>query len=320
MAMPYRKVDNSRAARPINATPRRRGPRGSPPPAKPPSASERFRELDRYRIEREWKRYEGTAQRDLFRELRSRFLDRHRAPGSWTLEVGPGPGRFSAGIGTPIATRVLVDLSIETLRFAHEHLGKGARPGQYRFLRADGLHLPFSPGRFSEVVALGNSLGFTGNSAPLLFQRLLESAAPSGVIIVEIAPGPGERSRYLRRLPPGAVGRLFEAPASVVRSRIEREGFVTEPSKPADRHGFRRLSTEEVVGWFSVAHCTVSETLAVAPATGVDSVRIEAVQRAPKAWSRLIEVEEALGRLSARQRSAAAVLIAARAPPAEGED
>lgn len=287
------------------------------PSSDAPPAFERFRQLDQYRVEREWKRYEGTAQRDLFRELRSRFLARHRAPGQWTLEVGPGPGRFSAGVGSPTATHILVDLSIEMLRFAREHLGKGARSGRYGFLRANGIRLPFPPQRFSEVVSLGNTLGFAGNAAPLLFNRLCESVVPSGILILEIAPRSGERSRYLRRLPPRAAGRLFEAPVSVVRARIEREGFDPAPSDPDDKHRFRRIRNEELVEWMTVARWTVLETLAVAPVSGLDPERIQAVQRIPKAWAHLIEVEEGLGRLPARQVSAAAVLVAARAPPAE---
>jgi ubiquinone/menaquinone biosynthesis C-methylase UbiE len=283
-------------------------------------AFERFLELDRYRVEREWKRYEGTAQRDLFRELRSRFLDRHRALGPWTLEVGPGPGRFSAGVGSPTATHVLVDLSMEMLRFSREHLGKGSRPGRYEFLRANGIQLPFPPRQFSEVVALGNALGFADESASTLLNRLAAAVSPSGTLIVEIAPSPGEESRYLRRLPPRAVGRLFEAPVSVVRARIEREGFVPAPSEWREGHRFRRVQTDEILQWMAKEGWTVAETLAVAPASGLQPERIQAVQDDPKAWSHLIETEEDLGRIPARQVTAAAVLVAARSPPAEEID
>ncbi|MFZ0892070.1 MAG: methyltransferase domain-containing protein [Thermoplasmata archaeon] len=286
------------------------------PPEAPP-AYERFRELDRYRVEREWRRYEGTPQRDLFRELRSRFLDRHRALGPRTLDVGPGPGRFSAGVGSSTATHVLADLSLEMLRYARGHLGKGERAGRYDYIRADGIRVPFPPHRFSEVVALGNTLGFAEESASRLLESLAECVAASGTLILEIAPSSGERSRYLRRLPARAVGRLFEAPVSVIQSRIEREGFDPVPSDPGDRHRFRRLKSEEIREWMTDSGLTVEESLAVAPASGLESDRIQAVQKNPKAWAHLIELEERLGRIPARQLSAAAVLVAARAPPAE---
>ncbi len=295
---------------------RSRGSRGGGTDESISKAPDRFRRLDRYRVEREWKRFEGTPQRDLFRELRQRFLDRHRTPGHWTLEVGPGPGRFSPAIGTVTSIRLLADLSTEMLRFARGHLRVGFPNERFEFLRADGRSPPFREHRVSEVVALGNSLGFAGqSSSSQLLERLAECAAPEGLLILEIAPGSGERSRYLHRLPPTAVGRLFEAPVSAIQARIEREGFDHAPPAQAKRHGFQRFRVEELTSWLSTRRWNVLEVLAVAPALGLEPARVQSVQRLPKAWSHLLEIEEELGREAARQGYAAAVLLAARAPP-----
>src|SRR5579864_6312733 len=51
-------------------------------------ARDRFRTLDSYRAAREWLRYEGTPQRELFRELRRRFIERHTRLAGWVVDVG----------------------------------------------------------------------------------------------------------------------------------------------------------------------------------------------------------------------------------------
>jgi hypothetical protein len=50
--------------------------------------------------------------------------------------------------------------------------------------------------------------------------------------------------------------------------------------------------------------------MAVAPALGADADRVAAVAASPKAWSRLLELEEQLGREADRWAGAAAVLMA----------
>ncbi|NNN17911.1 MAG: class I SAM-dependent methyltransferase, partial [Thermoplasmata archaeon] len=181
-------------------------------------ARERFREVDSYRADREWNRYEGTPQRDLFRELRERFLDRHRADAPWVLEIGPGPGRFTHRIGSEESRRVLIDLSDVMLRRARsspsDRTGERYSPDP---VRGDGFRPPVRSGAFGEVTALGNVLGFAPEPFPDSLQRLAKSAAPRAKLLLEIMPGTGERSRYLARLPPRAVGRLLRSPVRAVR-------------------------------------------------------------------------------------------------------
>jgi SAM-dependent methyltransferase len=279
---------------------------GRPSPA---SATERFRTLDRYRVEREWKRYEGTPQRDLFRELRARFLQRHRPDDGWAVDVGSGPGRFADALGGAPPRRVLLDLSAEMLRAARTRTSERALAPA--LVRGDGAEAPFPAGRFAQVVALGNPLGFAGESSDRLFASLRSLVAPGGTLVLEIVCGPGERSRYLGRLPPGAVRRLLAAPVNLVRTRAEREGFRREPHESRAGSGFRRHSAAEVLETLRSDQFRPTEVLSVAPGLGADAERIAAVRPDPLAWLRLLELEEQIGRAVSRRSAAAALLIAA---------
>jgi SAM-dependent methyltransferase len=288
--------------------------------SEPPSrdARARFLATDGYRAAREWARYEGTPQRDLFRQLRVRFLQRHAVDGGWALDVGAGPGRFTPFVGGPTSRRIALDLARAMLEEIPRHLPAGGPvpAASLRRVQGDSLFPPFPPGGFGEVAVLGNTLGFAGDRSERILDRCEGLVAPGGTLVVEIAPGPGERSRYLKRLPPGAVGRLFEAPPLAVIPRIEREGFTRDPVRH-DAGAFRRWTTDELVRRWAPRGWTAVEVLSVAPGLGSDNARASEVSLRPRAWRHLLEVEETIGRREERWPAAAAVLLAARRDPSK---
>jgi len=289
----------------------RPGPRSTAPT---PSPHARFLRQGRDRAEREWARYEGTAQRDLFRLLRERFLARHAVSSGWTLDVGAGPGRFAPLVGRGGARPIALDLSLEMLRRTERARGSGTRTPEVERVRGDALRLPFPDGTFSEVALLGNTLGFEADAGERLLDSVESRLAPGGCLLVEAAPGPGERSRYLARLPPSAVRRLLAAPPPLVASRLRSEGYSVEPVRHRTE-AFRRWSAPQLIGRWEGQGWTVDEVTAVAPALGADPERLSEAAKDPRAWARLLELEELIGRQPARWAKAAAVLLAARAPP-----
>jgi len=311
------KSDRPRRRTPRAPRTRDRGPAPTPDAgAQRRSPRERFLATNRYRAEREWQRYEGTPQRDLFRQLRVRFLLRHAVDGAWALDVGAGPGRFTPFVGGPSARRVALDLAGPMLEAIPKHLAACA-PECLRTLervRGDSLRPPFRPRTFGEVAVLGNTLGFAGERGLELLSECEELVAPGGTLVVEIAPGPGERSRYLERLPPRAVGRLLIAPSRALVPRIAREGFLAEPVRH-DNPSFRRWDAGVVIRRWESLGWEPLEVLAVAPALGPDNARSAEVQLQPRAWGHLLEIEEALGRREERWPLAAAVLLSARRGP-----
>jgi SAM-dependent methyltransferase len=179
---------------------------------------------------------------------------------------------------------------------------------------ADALSAPFPDRSFGSVAALGNLLGFASEKSDRLMESLVRLVGPGGTFLLEVAPGPGEYSRYLRRLPARSVARLLRSPSRAVALRIVREGFGEEPHRKKAAEAFRRIDPVALETTLASRGFRVSEILAVAPALGPDGERATAVRTDPKAWAHLLEVEEALGRERERWNAAAAVLVAAIAP------
>ncbi len=292
---------------------RREPTRRSPRVSVPGSARDRFRSLDAYRVDREWRRYEGNPLRDLFRELRVRFLQRHRPHGAgWSLEVGPGPGRFTPWIGSEAGRRVLLDLSRGMLARARD-LVEGAALRVPDLVLGDGLAPPFRADRFHQVTALGNILGFAEEHASRLLEQLLELVSPGGTVLLETAPGSGERSRYLTRFPPSTLPRILVSPLSLLVSRVNNEGFEPLRAEPG-KGGFRRMTEPELLERLAARGFDVVEAAAVAPCLGRAPERLPAVQADPAAWEGLLRLEENLGRVPGRRAHASALLVAAVRP------
>jgi len=296
----------------VRSEPKRRPPSG---PDSAPSPAERFRKADSYRAHREWQRYEGTGQRDLYRELRERFLLRHAVDRGWVLDLGSGPGRFLPFAGRGVSRRVALDLSREMLSLVPDAWVASGSPGAVpdRVL-GNALRPPFDRDRWAEVVALGNTLGFAGKEADRMLERAEELVTPGGTLLIEVAPASGERSRYLARLPSSSVARLLRAPLRAVLGRLDREGFRAEPARRATMDSFRRFAVTELQDRWQRTGWEVLETVAVAPLLGPDPVRSAAVRADEKAWSRLLDLEEEVGRRPARWEEAAAVLLSVHRP------
>lgn len=280
----------------------------------PPSSRHRFLAADRYRVEREWLRYEGTPQRDLFRELRERFLLRHATGTGWAVDLGSGPLRFTPLLGGEHARCVALDLSAAMLRQGPVPANLADRWPIER-VQGDAVRPPLRPHHFATVGLLGNALGFAGSESIDLLSSALSLVAPGGRVLIEIAPGPGEHSRYLARLPEGAVGRLLRSPPPLVGRRIRAEGFLEDPPRRVEPGTFARWDPRDLATELVRRGFAVEETLSVAPALGSDPTRVAAARGDPKAWARLLELEESLGRDPERWPRAAAVLVAAALPP-----
>lgn len=284
-----------------------------PVPPAAPAPRERFLATDPYRANREWARYEGTPQRDLFRELRRRFLARWAVADGWAIDVGSGPGRFTPFLGGGPSRRVAFDLSPAMLRRVPAP-GTATADGPYpevHRVRGDALRPPFSADGFAEVASVGNTLGFAGADVARMLDSVEALVAPGGTLVVELAPGPGERSGYLHRLPASSVARLLRVPPAALVPRILRGPFLPETVRHRPE-GFERLRAPALHDRWLARGWQLLETAAIAPCLGADPERIARVRSDPKAWDHLLAVEEAVGRDPGRWGTAAAVLTAVR--------
>lgn len=299
---------------PLSRTPLRERyhePRSGPAAGGPSTGRRRFLGWDEYRVEREWRRYEGTPLRDLYRQLRERFLDRHRPvePGR-SLDVGAGPGRFTELVGHSADRYAVLDLSQAMLtRFRAVTVATSLSGAD--LVRGDAVKPPFRPRNFHRVALLGNVVGFAESDAPTLLERAAELVSAHGLLLTECSAGSGERSTYLHRLPPGAVARLLAAPVRAVLPRVAREGFGPVRGRSPEGSHFRRIAVSEIADLLRSSGFEIRETMAVAPCLGNDAGRLSVVRSNPTAWEHLLELEETIGHDPPRWVKAAAILVAA---------
>jgi len=114
----------------------------------------------------------------------------------WVLDLGSGPGRFLPFVGSAGTRRVALDISREMLNLLPEAWVAAGSPGPApdRVL-GDAARPPLDRGQWAEVVVFGNTLGFAGKGADRLLEEAEALVAPEGALLLEVAPGPGERAR-----------------------------------------------------------------------------------------------------------------------------
>ncbi len=172
-------------------------------------------------------------------------------------------------VGKAGVERIGVDVSLEMLRAVRSRwteIAAGERPP--RLVRGNGLRPPFREGAFDAVVVLGNVLGFAEENILPTLNALGQLLSSSGTLILEFSNGPATRSRYLNRLPPSALPRLFESPTRWLVDRVIREGFELLPERRRGPVVHRRRSIEDVESALKRGGLGVVEELAVAPALG----------------------------------------------------
>lgn len=265
---------------------------------------QRFRSAGAYEVDREWNRYEGTPQRDLLRAVREDFLQRslRRAPAHrrWSVEVGPGPGRFSPFLLPGTQRLVLADLSAAMLRTALQRLRAG--PPRPEGLLADGAHLPIRPGTADVVVALGNVAGFAEESSLAVLSELCTCVGPSGMLVVETTAARTAVLRFPARLSVEDWRSLLRKDPQRWLPDLLRQGSLPVPEsstggrEPARAGGFQYLGAAEVARFLEHDGLRVREQLVSAPLTGDDPHLVERLYRlGPGGLTSLLRWERAAG-------------------------
>ncbi len=295
-------------------------PKGGVPSRAQYRGSGRFQRAGPYEVEREWRRFEGTPQRELLRTLRERFLERAletSGPVARALEVGPGPGRFSPWVAQGARRVVLLELSPAMLEAALRSAPRGppVPRGSSRTpetvwepLLGDARRLPLRRESFPRVVALGNVVGFAAPKGAALLRDLAETVAPGGTLIVESVGAVKERPRFLASLNgEGILALLARTPLEELPRRLA-EGWAPPSSDRSPRSpersregelpsSFQFLSASEVRGTLERCGLLVRRQRVMAPLLGDDPRRLLWVSErgGPRSWRALLQWEETAG-------------------------
>lgn len=158
-------------------------------------------------------------------------LDRVRSP---VLDVGCGPGRFTAALSALGHVALGIDLSPAAVALARSSGGSA-------LVRSVFEPLP-GAGRWQTVLLTDGNIGIGGDPARLL-ARLAALLAPAGQILTELAPGgAGRRLKARLESGDGLAGNWFpwalvgggeiEALAGQAGLRVAEQWSVTEPGGP----------------------------------------------------------------------------------------
>lgn len=280
----------------------------------------RFTQAGKYESDREWKRYEGTPQRDLLRLVRERFLLRSLklvgAGDGLTVEVGPGPGRFTPLLVPSTSRLVLVDLSrsmlLEALRRVRTQPGG---PTSLEGTLGDASRMPIRAEVAKVAVALGNVVGMSGDRSLAALQEVAGLVAPGGLLIIETV---GERvaaPRFVGRVAPGGWRTLLrQDPSRGLPPRLS-EGMEdlpaqTTPGSPGSE--FQFLGTDAVARFLNREGFTVKDQMIAAPLTGGDAGLVRSIAQAHRGdLAPLLRWEESAGRFPSILRAGGHTLTCA---------
>ncbi|HYA53990.1 MAG TPA: class I SAM-dependent methyltransferase [Thermoplasmata archaeon] len=272
-------------------------------------------------VRREWARYEGEPWRALVRELRERFVRRHlpRDRG-WVLELGPGPGRFTATLLGDSARLVAVDLSLPMLRALSRRQAVRSKAARLRRVRGAGELLPFRAGAFRASVALGNILGFSAGDGERLLSELARVTHPGGLLILDVASPVGATTDFLsmaahRRL----LSKVLRDPEFYFLNRVLGPSDRTRQPYAPERWGYFEFDFYTAAGAeraLAAAGFRVIDRMALAPISAYRGRLTTIARRERRTWRNLLAVEERAGRRPGTLETGHGFVVAAvRATP-----
>ena len=136
----------------------------------------------------EWSRLGADVAGRVSLEVHRRFLARFVSQGARVLEVGAGPGRFTAELAALGATVVVTDISQVQLELNREYVGgTDAEAAVERRELLDVCDVSrFSDGEFDLVLAYGGPLSYAFEETAAALRGLLRITAPDGAVLASV--------------------------------------------------------------------------------------------------------------------------------------
>jgi ubiquinone/menaquinone biosynthesis C-methylase UbiE len=265
-------------------------------------------------VRAEWKRYGGEPRRELHRILRERFL-RTQLVGSTgvTLELGPGPGRFTPTLRQRARTRVIgVDLSRAGLLAGRRRALRRPRLAPIDWVQAAGEHLPLRTSSIDSTVALGNIICFAARDGPLLLQELARVTRKRGRLILDFAsPASATQEFFLSATTHRLLPRILRRPRFYLIDQVLRTGFQPYAPHRMARWEFQFYTPTEARAALTRAGFRTIEIMSVAPVAAFQNRIASSARRSWQSWKALIEIEEQIGHRSGVWESGHGFLISA---------
>ncbi|MFZ3355139.1 MAG: class I SAM-dependent methyltransferase [Thermoplasmata archaeon] len=266
------------------------------------------------RVQDEWKRYAGEPRRQLHRALRERFLrSQLTAAKGITLELGPGPGRFTPILRRRTRSRVIgVDLSRAGLLAGRRRARRQSRLWRVDWVQAAGERLPLRSGTVDTAVALGNIVSFAARDGPLLLKELARVTRRRGRLILDFAsPASAAQEFFLMAASRRVLPRILRRRRFYLIDQVLTTGFQPNAPHRMARWEFQFYTPAEAQRALTRAGFRTMDIMSVAPIAAFQDRIASSARRDARTWKALLEIEEQVGRRPGVLESGHGFLIAA---------
>jgi ubiquinone/menaquinone biosynthesis C-methylase UbiE len=237
----------------------------------------------------EWDRLVQSASARVSLELHRRFLARFIRPGSRVLEIGAGPGRFTAELAALGASVVVSDISAVQLELNRENV-LAAGCGHYvedRLLLDVRDLSAFTDAAFDGVVAYGGPISYAFDQASAALAECIRVTRPGGVVLGSVMSTIGSFRWFL----PGVAEEIktfgFEAMDALLHTGD------TRPTQPSG-HNCRMFRWRELAEMIAAQPCRL---LASSASNAISLAAPEVLDRLaadPGVWPQFLDWEEEL--------------------------
>jgi ubiquinone/menaquinone biosynthesis C-methylase UbiE len=247
----------------------------------------------------EWRRYAGEPRRELHRTLRERFL-RAQIAGTKgiTLELGPGPGRFTPIIRRQVRSRVIgLDLSRAGLLAARRRARRKPRLAPVDWVQGAGEHLPLRSGSVDTTVVFGNIVCMAARDGPRLLKELARVTKRRGRLILDFAsPAAAAQEFFHAAVRRHFLPRILRRRRYYLLDQVLSTGFQPYAPHRMARWEFQFYTPAEAQRALTRAGFRTIDVMSVAPIAAFQDRVAAVARRDRRTWKALLEIEEQVGR------------------------
>lgn len=235
----------------------------------------------------EWNRLREDAAGRVSYEIHRRFLDEYLTPGARVLEVGAGPGTFTAHMAVSGARLTVTDLSPVQLAEARRRIadaGLGAAVAEFGVADVRDLSR-WADGTFDLAVAYGGPLSYVFEDAPAALRELLRVTRAGGTVLASVMSTLGSYRHFI-----SAVADLIGEYGDDANDAVMRTGDL-RPVQPAG-HVCTMYRAEQIPGLVAQAGGSLAGISASNWASLGDPQALAQLEADPAHWARFLDNEE----------------------------
>ena len=250
---------------------------------------------------KEWLRLKADARARVVLHVHNRILWRFIRSGDCVLDVGCGPGRFTAEL-VRLGARVMAgDLSSPQISLARQAVRKVQGNGADIALFT-ATALPCGDASFDHTVCFGSVLSHLGDEAEAGLSELVRVTKAGGLVLISVQP---TQNHYLAYIVDQVQKLGLEA--------VDRAMMRGEEPPEAGGIPWRRFSYEEVEALAAALRCDVVEIRASNVMATVENIPLlESIEQDERLWQAFLRWEEHLATMRGNTERGSHMIVVLR--------